>query len=129
MQVSLMGLGEANLAAGDLAAAEKAFVAALRVTERTGMVLEMLATLLRIGKVFSASDRPGHAVEILATVIAEPASSRQMFTESTSIATAASAELEALQDSMEPGEYERAIADASSMAYRAVAKDLIDSSG
>ncbi len=127
MQVSLMGLGEANLATGDLPAAEAAFVESLRVTERTGMVLEMLLTLVKIAMVFSATERSSEAAQILATVIADPASNRQMFTENTSIAAVASEQLEALHDSMEQGDYERAMADASTMAYRSVAKDLIDS--
>jgi predicted ATPase len=127
MQVSLMGLGEANLAAGDLDAANAAFVESLRVAERTGMVLEMLATLVKIAVVFVASERPTEAVELLATVIADPASDHQMFAEGTLINAAASAELETLHDSMDPGEYERAFSAGSSMPYRAVAKDLIDS--
>jgi tetratricopeptide (TPR) repeat protein len=127
MQVSLMGLGDASLAAGDLAAAEAAFVESLRVAERTGMVLEMLTTLVKVARVFAASERPGEAVKLLATVITDPASDRQMFTEGTSINAAASAALETLHDSMVPDEYERALADASSMAYRALTKDLIDS--
>jgi predicted ATPase len=127
MQVSLMGLGDASLAAGDLAAAEAAFVESLRVAERTGMVLEMLTTLVKVARVFAASERPGEAVKLLATVITDPASDRQMFTEGTSINAAASAALETLHDSMVPDEYERALADASSMAYRGLAKDLIDS--
>jgi hypothetical protein len=52
-----------------------------------------------------------------------------MFTEGTQINTAASAELETLHDSMDPEEYERAFADGSSRAFRAVAKVLIDSIG
>ncbi|MGB7859210.1 MAG: adenylate/guanylate cyclase domain-containing protein [Acidimicrobiia bacterium] len=127
MQVSLMGLGETNIAVGNLAAAEAAYVESLRVAERTGMVLEMLATLVRIAQVFSASGRSSEAAQILATVIADPASSREMLIESKPIADVASAELEALRNSMVPGDYQRALEDATSMAYRTVAKDLIDS--
>jgi predicted ATPase/class 3 adenylate cyclase len=127
MQVSLMGLGEANLEAGDLVAAEATFVESLRVAERTGMVLEMLTTLLKIAIVFAAGERQREAVAILATVIAEPASNHRMFAEGTMINSAASEALESLHDSMDPGEYEHALADGSSKAYRAVAKDLIDS--
>jgi predicted ATPase/class 3 adenylate cyclase len=129
MQVSLMGLGEANLAAGDLVAAKAALAESLRVEERTGMVLEMLATLVRIATVFAVSERQAEAVKLLATVVADPASSHQMFAEGTSINAAASAELETLRDSMDPEEYELALTDGSSMAYRVVAKDLMDSIG
>jgi hypothetical protein len=126
MQVSLMGLGEANLTAGDLAAAEAAFGEGLRVAERTGMVLEMLTTLLRIAQVFAAGERQTEAVEILATVIAEPASDHQIFAENTLIKSAASDALESLHPAMDPDEYERALADGSSKTYRIVAKGLID---
>lgn len=127
MQVSLMGLGETNFDAGDLVAAEAAFIESLGVAERTGMVLELLTTLLKIALVFAAGERPKEAVKILASVIAEPASNQRMFTENTLINSAASEALESLRDSMDPGDYERALADSPSMAYRAVAKDLIDS--
>jgi predicted ATPase/class 3 adenylate cyclase len=126
MQVSLMGLGEANLTAGDLAAAEAAFGEGLRVAERTGMVLEMLTTLLRIAQVFAAGERQTEAVEILATVIAEPASDHQIFAENTLIKSAASDALESLHPAMDPDEYEQALADGSSKTYRIVAKGLID---
>jgi tetratricopeptide (TPR) repeat protein len=126
MQVSLTGLGEANLATGDLAAAEKAFVESLSVAERTGMVLEMLTSLLKIAQVFAADERQRTAVEILSTVIAEPASDHQMFANTTSTRSAGSEELESLRGSMDPEEYERALADGSSMTFRAVAKGLID---
>lgn len=129
MQVSLTGLGEANLAVGDLTAAEAAFGESLRVAERTGMVLEMLTTLVRIAQVLAASERKREAVEILATVIAEPASEHQMFAESTLIKSAASEELESLHGSMDGDEYERALADGSSMTFRAVAKGLTDMIG
>jgi predicted ATPase/class 3 adenylate cyclase len=129
MQVSLMGLGEANFAAGNLLAAKAAFVESLRVAERTGMVLEMLASLVKIAMVFSADERPTEAVRLLASVTADPASGHQMFTETTSIHAAASAELETLHDSMDPQVYERAFTDGSSMAHRALAKDLLDSIG
>ncbi|MFZ0012567.1 MAG: AAA family ATPase [Acidimicrobiia bacterium] len=126
MQVSLMGLGEANLTAGDDVAAEAAFVESLRVAERTGMVLEMLTAVLRVAQVFAAGGKNREAVEMLATVIAEPASEHQMFAESTSIKSAAAKELGSLHDSMDPDEYEHALADGSSMTFRAVGKSLID---
>jgi hypothetical protein len=66
-------------------------------------------------------------VAILATVIAEPASNHRMFADSIMINAAASEALESLHDSMDPGEYERALAVSSSTPYRLVAKELIDS--
>jgi tetratricopeptide (TPR) repeat protein len=126
MQVSLMGLGEASLTAGDHAAAKGAFVESLRATERTGMVLEMLTAVLRIAQVFAAGEKKREAVEMLATVIAEPASDHTMFAENTLIRSAAAEELESLHDSMDPDEYERALADGSARTYRDVTKGLID---
>ena len=126
MQISLMGLGDANLTAGNLAAAEEAYVGGLRVADRTGMVLEMLTTLLKIAQVFAASERQRRAVEILTTVIAEPASDHQMFAEGASIKSAASEELESLRGSIDRDEFERAVADGNSETFRAVAKSLID---
>jgi hypothetical protein len=65
-------------------------------------------------------------VEILATVIAEPASDHQIFAENTLIKSAASDALESLHPAMDPDEYEQALADGSSKTYRIVAKGLID---
>jgi predicted ATPase/class 3 adenylate cyclase len=127
LQVSLAGLGDTNLATGDLAAAEAAFIESLDAAQRTSMVPEMLGTMVKIAKVLAASGRQTEAVELLSTVLAEPASNRQLFTESTPIDSMASAELEKLQREMEPGEYEKALAAGSSRSYRIVVKELIDS--
>ncbi len=127
MQVSLTGLGDANHEAGDLVAAEAAFLESLRVGERTGMVLEMLATLLKLAAVFADRGHPGRAVEVLATVVAEPASNHQLFGETTLINEVASAKLHSLHGSMPPEEYERSLATGSSATFRSVTKNLVDS--
>ena len=126
LQVSLAALGDANLAIGDLVAAEAALIESLDAAERTSMVPEMLGTLTKVARVFAATGRRRQAVELLATVLAEPASDRQLFTESAPINAAASAALEELEQEMDPGDYEQAVAAGSSRSYAIAIKELID---
>ncbi|MEE8375302.1 MAG: hypothetical protein V3S26_03155 [Acidimicrobiia bacterium] len=90
------------------------------------MVPEMLGALGKLGRVFVADGRHTKAVELLATVIAEPASDRRLLAQSDSIKGTASAELEKLQDAIDPEEYSVARAAGSSKDYRVVAKELIN---
>jgi predicted ATPase/class 3 adenylate cyclase len=126
LQVSLAALGEVSLTTGDQVTAQAAFIESLDAAERMSMVPEMLGALVSVGRVSAANGRYKEAVELLATVIAEPTSNRQLFTESTSINAMASVELEKLQDVVDTSEYERAQAAGSSKDYRVVAKQLID---
>jgi predicted ATPase/class 3 adenylate cyclase len=126
LQVSLAALGEVSLATGDLIAARTAFIQSLDAAERMSMVPEMLGALANLGRVSAAEGRPKEAVELLATVVAEPMSNRQLFTESTSINAMASVELERLQDVVDRREWEEAHSAGSSEDYRVVAKELID---
>lgn len=126
LQFSMDSLGDTNLATGDLAAAEAAFIESLDAADRTRMVPEMLGALEKLGRVFVAEGRHTKAVELLATVIAEPASHRRLLAQSDSIKETASAELEKLQDAIDPEEYSAARAAGSSKDYRVVAKELIN---
>ncbi len=118
--------GDTNLATGDLAAAEAAFIESLDAADRTRMVPEMLGALGKLGRVRVAEGRHTKAVELLATVIAEPVSDRRLLAQSDSIKGTASAELEKLQDAIDPQEDSAARATGPSKDYRVVAKELIN---
>jgi hypothetical protein len=115
------------MATGRFAAAKVAFVESLDAADRESMVPEMLGAMVRIGSASAASGQQREAVELLATVIAEPASNRQLFIESTPIKASAAAELEKLKAALDPGEYEESLAVGSARSYGVVAKELIDS--
>jgi tetratricopeptide (TPR) repeat protein len=127
MQVSLAAFGDISLATGRLEDAEAAFIEALDAASRTRMVPEMLGAMVSIATAFAASRRGREAVELLATVVAEPASSRQLFTKTTPINAMAAAELDKLRTQLDPAEYEAAHAAGSSRPYGVAAKELVAS--
>ncbi len=129
IQYSLTGLGDANAGAGKLEAAETAFVEGIATSEQMGLVREMLAMITKVARIRAATGDEREAVEILATILAEPSSAEHpigMF-ESTTIAEAASAAMEDLQKELDPDEFSSAHAAGTSRPYDVVAKELIES--
>lgn len=125
-QVSLAALGDAHLAMGRLDDAETAFVESLDAADRTGMVTETLGTLVRIATAFAADGRAVDAVGILSAVLAEPASTRQVFTDTAPVATAASAEFARIGEDVDDAILDAARREGSSKAVGTVVKELID---
>jgi predicted ATPase/class 3 adenylate cyclase len=90
-QLALGWLGEAHEADGDLAAADAAFVAALGVARDLGQVREMLGAMLSVARVRFAMGDTDRAVELLATVRADPAGSQRLEAQTATIHDAAEA--------------------------------------
>ena len=105
LQLSLTGLGVANLEIGDFDAAEAALLADLAVAERMGLVREVLQVLIQLARVRSATGRTGEAVELLAAVIAEPMSSNQTVWESSSLKEIATETVAELESALDPAEF------------------------
>ena len=115
--------------AGKLEAAETAFVEGIATSEQMGLVREMLAMITKVARIRAATGDEREAVEILATILAEPSSAEHpigMF-ESTTIAEAASAAMADLQKELDPDEFSSAHAAGTSRPYDVVAKELIES--
>ena len=125
--MTLTGLGDANLAANSLEDAETAFIEALTTSEQMGLVREMLGIMTKVAKIRAAAGRRREAVEMLATVVAEPMSAQPALFETGSISENASAALDELQAEMDPDEFSAAHASGTSRPYDVVAKELIDS--
>ncbi len=123
--VSMEGLGEANVAAGKLDAAEKAFVEGMAAAERMGMVRDVLSMMTKVAKVCVLQGRFTEAVELLATVLADPSSVYQPFTDSTPIKDSASAALSKLEAKLDPEAYASAYARGAARPYDEVAKELL----
>ncbi len=123
--VSLEGLGEANVAAGRLEAAETAFIEGMAAAERMGMVRDMLGMMTKVAKVRAQRGLPFEAVELLATVLAEPTSVHRPFTNITPISEATSAALSDLEEELDPEAYASAYARGAERHYDAVAKQLL----
>jgi hypothetical protein len=123
----MAGLAEANVAAGDLRAAETAFIGSLAAAERVGMVREMLGMVTRIARIRGAVGQKQEAVELLSTVLAEPTSVQRLFTDNAPISEIASAALSELQEELDPNEYSAAHARGTLRPYDVAAKELIHS--
>jgi predicted ATPase/class 3 adenylate cyclase len=123
--VALEGLGEANVAAGRLEAAERAFVEGMATADKMGMVRDMLALMTKIARVRAAMGRNTEAVETLATVLAEPRSAQQPFTANTPIKDIAAEALDDLRATMGPTAYSEALARGTSTPFEVAAKELM----
>jgi hypothetical protein len=124
--VSMDGLGEANVAAGRLAAAEIAFIESMATAGQLGMVRDVLSMMTKVARIRMLQGRPIEAVELLATVLAEPTSANQPFTDNVPINEAASAALNELEEELDAEAYESAIAQGTKRSYDTVARELID---
>jgi tetratricopeptide (TPR) repeat protein len=125
IMVSLEGLGEANVAAGRLDAAEQAFIEGIAAAEQMGMVRDMLNMMIKVAKVRGQRGQPFEAVELLATVLAEPTSVHKPFTDTTPINQAASAALAELEEELDPEAYASAYARGYERPYAVAADQLI----
>jgi predicted ATPase/class 3 adenylate cyclase len=126
--VALEGLGEANVAAGSFEAAEKAFIEGMVTADKMGMVRDMLGMMAKIAKVRAATGRPAEAIEMLATIHAEPISAQQPFTDNTPIKDIAAEALDDLRDVLGPDEYSAARARGTSTPFEVAAKELMTAS-
>ena len=106
--------------------AEQAFLEALAAAEKTSMVPNMVGNLWRIATVFAATDRKTEAVELLSTVVTEPASRSQLLTEQAPTNELAAEELDKLRTELDPDSCERAYAAGSAKSYGVAVKELID---
>jgi hypothetical protein len=115
--VALEGLGDANVAAGRFEAAEQSFVEGMATADRMGMVRDMLGMMAKIAA--------AEAVEMLATVLAQPMSAQQPFADNTPIKDSAAGALDDLRESLRPEEYSAALARGTSTPFEVAAKELM----
>ncbi|MDP8929681.1 MAG: AAA family ATPase [Actinomycetota bacterium] len=124
--VALEGLGQANLAAGQLAAAERAFIESLAMAEQMGMVQDMLGMMTEVARVWAGMDRSLDAVEMLATIIAEPISAQQPLAANTPIRDTASGILNELREQLDQRDYQAAYALGTARSFDVATKVLLD---
>ncbi len=127
IHTNLAGLGDAHLAAGDLKAAELAFIKSLAAAEQMSMVREMLGMIAKIARVRALTGRPIEAVELNATVVADPSSTQRFLGEIATIRENASAALADLQEQLESDEYAAAHTRGASTSYDLAVKKLVSS--
>ena len=119
-------LADGLQAAGDMEGAANALGEALDVAERTSMVPEMLKGLRRVAAIYAVTGREAEAVELLASVLAEPESHKQQWMEGASIHELAQAQLDELESQMDPDESARASETGAAKPFRVAVKELTD---
>jgi tetratricopeptide (TPR) repeat protein len=123
--VALEGLGDANVAAGRFEAAEQAFIEGMATADKMGMVRDMLGMMAKIAKVRAAMGLPAEAVEMLATVLAQPMSAQQPFADNTPIKDGAAQALDDLRGMLSSEESSAALARGTSTPFEVAAKELM----
>ncbi|MDX1435231.1 MAG: adenylate/guanylate cyclase domain-containing protein [Anaerolineales bacterium] len=123
--VSMDGLGEANLAAGRLEAAEAAFTEGVAAAGEMGMVRDVLSMMTKVARVWILEGRPVDAAELLATVVVEPISVHQPFTDNVPIREAASAALAELEEKLGPEVFAEAYARGIERTYDTAAREML----
>jgi predicted ATPase/class 3 adenylate cyclase len=129
LQMSAAGLGDANLASGDYTGAESAYLQSLVTSEQMGMVHEMLSLVAKIAAVRAATGSEREAVELLGTVLADPASAQQAVFDGGPVEEAAIATLDELRSRIPPEEFAAAEAVGGSRPFDVAVKELTSSSG
>lgn len=123
--VALENLGDANVADGRFDDAAVAFVDGIEVADQMGMVPEMLGMLTKVGSAWAALGRDVEAVELLASVYAEPMSARQPFTATVPIRESARSILAGLRERLPADVYSAANSRGSAWPYDVAANELI----
>jgi tetratricopeptide (TPR) repeat protein len=98
-------IGDTNIALERFDAAEDAYVDSIRTSETMGMIRDMLGLMVKIAGARVSVGREADAVEMLATVIADPTSTEQVFTQKMSIRENATATLDDIRIGMDEAEY------------------------
>ena len=126
IQVSADGLGTANVAVGNLEAAEQAFLKGLAAAEQSSMVREMLGIVAKCASVRAVMGLNEEAVEMLATVQADEASSLQLFTDTIPIDQFAAETLEKIEVDLDPESYAAAYERGSNRSTERLVKSVLD---
>ncbi|MFV1963515.1 MAG: hypothetical protein ACC658_17010, partial [Acidimicrobiia bacterium] len=111
---------------GDFDAAEEALIEDLAVSELMGLIRELLQVLIQLARVRTAIGRTGDAVELLASVIAEPMSSNQTVWETSSLKEIASEALSSLESTLGPAEFSLRSEAGTAKPYQVAVKELLD---
>ena len=123
--LSLQGLGGAHFAVGDLNAANEAFLDSLAIFERMGSAPDMASIMVYLARVWAARGRAERAVEILACVLADPASGQMMVAEQAEIGDVAAEALRALEEGLDPATYAAAHATGTLKSLEVGVKELL----
>lgn len=108
MQYAYSSLGRISLRLEELDEAEENYALSLRISWDTGQILEMLANLTDIAKVWRTQGNSAEALEAIAIVIAHPESDRSSVFRGSSIREDADALRSELESELSPDQYQTA---------------------
>jgi ATP/maltotriose-dependent transcriptional regulator MalT len=123
--LALDGLGGSYAAASDLEAAGAALLEGLALYEQMGLVVEVASVVVKIAGVQAGVGDEEAAVEVLASVLSDPISSRQSPMDETVIAELATAALAEIQQRLESDVYSAAHARGSATPLPVMVKELL----
>jgi len=124
-QAALQQLGEARHDAGQLAAADDAYVESLGMSEEMGSVTEMAEMLVRIAGLRAKMGDVNEAVSILASVLADPVSSQTTMLSTASINQMATELLAEIGVDLEDGRFATADGTGNPPSIAVTAKELL----
>lgn len=124
-QAALQFLGEAHLGLGEFESARAAFLESLAMSEQMASVVEMAGTMTTIARVLGETGAREDAVAILASVLADPVSTRSNRFEDAPIGEAATEVLSALEQELDPETYSAAYARGNVRSLEVAAKELL----
>ncbi len=125
MVVAQEVVGDANAAVERFPEAEDAYIDSIRTAETMGMLRDMLGMMAKLAGVWSSTGRKIEAVELLATVCADPVSTQQMFSGSASIRDNALEALESIRPELGESDYESAFDKGSSTSFDSAVNALL----
>lgn len=125
IQAGLHYLGEALVNGGDAGASETALLESLAMSEDMGQSLEMAGTLSRLASAYSQTGQEEKAVQVLASVLADPSTETSLLGEESTVADAAQQLLHQLRDSLEGDTFDTAWARGSALSVQVAAKQLL----
>jgi ATP/maltotriose-dependent transcriptional regulator MalT len=123
--IALEGLGGSYAAAGDLEAASDALLRSLDLYEQMGLVVEVAGVVVKIAGVRAAMSAEESAVELLASVLADPVSSRTNIIDQVVIGETASATLGETEERLDPKSFAAAHAHGAAIALPVMVKELL----
>ncbi len=128
IQAGLQYLGEALVEAGDPGASEPVFLESLAMSEDMGQSLEMAGTLTRLASAYAQTGEEAKAVEILASVLADPSTEASQLAEESTVADTAQELLDQLRDLIDADRFEDARVRGASVSVQVAAKELLTES-
>lgn len=124
LMVGLEGLAQAQEAAGNLEAAEQAYIDSIATAEATGIVSGVLTMMAKTARVQALLGRPNEAIAHLASVIAEPMSANQAMADTSSAREIASEILTEIRATVDDSDYQSAYESGRTVPYEVAAKQL-----